>query len=41
MPFYTTALQKEFGIQVDYVAVKPNDDLTDLVELLRQDHKLW
>ncbi|EIA07792.1 cysteine desulfurase family protein [Flavobacterium frigoris] len=35
------ALQKEFGIQVDYVAVKPNGDIdiTDLVELLRQDHK--
>lgn len=35
------ALQREFGIQVDYVAVKPNGDidLTDLVELLRQDHK--
>lgn len=35
------ALQKEFGIQVDYVAVKPNGDidLTHLVELLRQDDK--
>jgi cysteine desulfurase len=35
------ALQKEFGIQVDYVAVKPNGeiDITDLVELLSQNHK--
>jgi len=35
------ALQKEFGIQVDYVAVKPNGDidLTALVELLSQEHK--
>lgn len=35
------ALQKEFGIQVDYVALKPNGeiDITDLVELLSQDHK--
>jgi cysteine desulfurase len=35
------ALQKEFGIQVDYVAVKPNGeiDITDLVELLAQNHK--
>jgi cysteine desulfurase len=35
------ALQKEFGIQVDYVAVKPNGeiDITNLVELLAQNHK--
>ncbi|WP_016991402.1 cysteine desulfurase family protein [Flavobacterium sp. ACAM 123] len=35
------ALQKEFDIQVDYVAVKPNGeiDITDLVELLAQNHK--
>jgi cysteine desulfurase len=35
------ALQKEFGIQVDYVAVKNNGeiDLTDLVDLLSQDIK--
>ena len=35
------ALQKEFGIQVDYVAVKPNGniDLTDLVDLLSQEIK--
>ena len=35
------ALQREFGIQVDYVAVKPNGeiDITDLVELLSQDTK--
>jgi cysteine desulfurase len=35
------ALQKEFGIQVDYVAVKPNGDIdiTDLVELLSQENK--
>jgi cysteine desulfurase len=35
------ALQKEFGVQVDYVAVKPNGeiDITDLVELLSQNHK--
>ena len=34
-------LQNEFGIQVDYVAVKPNGeiDLTDLVDLLSQDIK--
>jgi cysteine desulfurase len=34
-------LQKEFDIQVDYVAVKPNGDIdiTDLVELLSQEHK--
>lgn len=34
-------LQKEFGIQVDYVAVKPNGeiDITDLVDLLSQDSK--
>jgi cysteine desulfurase len=35
------ALQKEFNIQVDYVAVKPSGeiDLTDLVDLLSQDIK--
>ena len=35
------ALQSEYGIQVDYVAVKPNGeiDITDLVELLSQDKK--
>ncbi|MBF2708548.1 cysteine desulfurase family protein [Flavobacterium soyangense] len=35
------ALQKEFDIQVDYVAVKPNGeiDITDLVELLSQETK--
>lgn len=35
------ALQKEFGIQVDYVAVKPNGeiDLADLVSLLSQETK--
>jgi cysteine desulfurase len=35
------ALQKEFGIQVDYVAVKPNGeiDITNLVELLAENHK--
>ena len=35
------ALKKEFGIQVDYVALKPNGtiDYTDLVELLSQNHK--
>lgn len=34
-------LQKEFDIQVDYVAVKPNGeiDVTNLVELLSQEHK--
>jgi len=34
-------LQEEFGIQVDYVAIKPNGaiDITDLVELLSQDKK--
>lgn len=33
--------QKEFNIQVDYVAVKPNGeiDITDLVDLLSQDSK--
>ena len=33
------ALQKEFDIQVDYVAVKPNGeiDITDLVDLLSQE----
>jgi cysteine desulfurase len=35
------ALQKEYDIQVDYVAVKPNGaiDITDLVELLSQEKK--
>ncbi|MDD5151665.1 MAG: cysteine desulfurase family protein [Flavobacterium sp.] len=35
------ALQQEFGIQVDYVAVKSNGeiDITDLVNLLSQDTK--
>ena len=35
------ALQSEYGIQVDYVAVKPNGeiDITDLVELLSQETK--
>ncbi|UQD56487.1 cysteine desulfurase family protein [Flavobacterium sp. K5-23] len=35
------ALQKEFDIQLDYVAIKPNGeiDITDLVELLSQGHK--
>jgi cysteine desulfurase len=35
------ALQKEFGIQVDYVAVKPSGeiDITDLVQLLAQEDK--
>jgi cysteine desulfurase len=35
------ALQKEFGIQVDYVAVKPNGeiDITNLVELLAENQK--
>jgi cysteine desulfurase len=35
------ALQKEFGIQVDYVAVKPNGDIdiTDFVQLLSHEHK--
>jgi cysteine desulfurase len=35
------ALQNEFDIQVDYVAVKPNGeiDITDLVELLSQEIK--
>ena len=35
------ALQKEFDIKVDYVAVKPNGeiDITNLVELLAQNHK--
>ncbi|MBX9807096.1 MAG: cysteine desulfurase [Flavobacteriaceae bacterium] len=34
-------LQKEFGIQVDYVAVKPNGeiDITDLVDLLSKNIK--
>lgn len=34
-------LQKEFGIQVDYVAIKPNGeiDMTHLVDLLSQDIK--
>jgi cysteine desulfurase len=36
------ALQKEFGIQVDYVAVKANGDIdiTDLVQLAKT-IKLW
>ncbi len=35
------ALQREFDIQVDYVAVKPNGeiDITDLVDLLSQETK--
>jgi cysteine desulfurase len=35
------ALQKEFGLQVDYVAIKPNGeiDVTNLVELLAENHK--
>lgn len=35
------ALQSEYGIQVDYVAIKPNGeiDITDLVELLSQETK--
>ncbi|MBP6180405.1 cysteine desulfurase family protein [Flavobacterium sp.] len=35
------ALQSEYGIQVDYVAVKPNGeiDITDLVELLSEEKK--
>jgi cysteine desulfurase len=35
------ALQSEYGIQIDYVAVKPNGeiDITDLVELLSQETK--
>ena len=39
--FTAQALQKEFEIQVDYVAVKPNGkiDITDLVHLLSQDIK--
>ena len=34
-------LEKEFGIQIDYVAIKPNGeiDITDLVELLSQEKK--
>ncbi|RTY73376.1 cysteine desulfurase [Flavobacterium sp. GSP27] len=34
-------LEKEYGIQIDYVAIKPNGaiDITDLVELLSQDKK--
>lgn len=34
-------LQKEYGIEVDYVAIKPNGeiDITDLVELLSQEKK--
>ena len=39
---YTAAmLEKEYGIQIDYVAVKPNGeiDITDLVELLSQEKK--
>jgi cysteine desulfurase len=39
--FSAQALQKEFDIQVDYVAVKPNGeiDITDLVDLLSQETK--
>ena len=39
--FTVQALQKEFDIQVDYVAVKPNGeiDVTDLVDLLSQETK--
>ena len=39
--FTVQALQKEFNIQVDYVAVKPNGeiDITDLVDLLSQETK--
>lgn len=39
--FTAQALQKEFEIQVDYVAVKPNGeiDITDLVDLLSQETK--
>ncbi|RKS95776.1 cysteine desulfurase [Flavobacterium limicola] len=35
------ALEKEYGIQVDYVSIKPNGeiDITDLVELLSQEKK--
>ena len=35
------ALQSEYGIQIDYVAVKPNGeiDITDLVQLLSQETK--
>ena len=35
------ALEQEYGIQVDYVAIKPNGeiDITDLVELLSQEKK--
>ena len=35
------SLQREYGIQVDYVAVKPNGeiDITDLVDLLSQETK--
>ena len=39
---YTSlVLEKEFGIQIDYVAIKPNGeiDITDLVELLSQEKK--
>jgi cysteine desulfurase len=42
MPFWNSfMLQKEFDIQVDFVAVKSNGeiDLTHLVELLAQDVK--
>ena len=39
--FTVQALQNEFEIQVDYVAIKPNGeiDITDLVDLLSQDIK--
>ena len=35
------ALQSEYGIQIDYIAVKPNGeiDITDLVQLLSQESK--
>lgn len=39
--YVVQALQKEYDIQVDYVAIKPNGeiDITDLVELLSQETK--
>lgn len=39
--YVVQALQREFDIQVDYVAVKPNGeiDITDLVDLLSQETK--
>jgi cysteine desulfurase len=38
---YTALVLKEFGIQIDYVNVKPNGeiDITHLVELLSKDIK--